>query len=266
MSASTRSEARPDAGGVEVRLLRRLSVEPARLRRRAAGARRARYASRTSPRCRGRRSKGPTTSRWWRDRSRPPTTSSGSRRCARTHAIWSRSARARRPGGSRRCATSSSRGVRGHRLRPSRVPANPSTTSTPISAHVRGRLRAARLSHRPRPTARGAARLPRRSSSGHRRALRLPGVQGSRRPSACLVAHATAVPGPGDPRGLRRALSLDRSRLLRLLRTEPRARTRRPWSRQLSRHWARPTTTCGCFTPSTPPRPAFREAAALRHR
>ena len=77
--------AKADARGVEVRLLRRLPAEPARLRGRAAGARRAASRSRTSSRPRSatvRRAR--TTSRSSRARSRPRTTRSGSARCARS--------------------------------------------------------------------------------------------------------------------------------------------------------------------------------------
>ena len=55
-----------------------------------------------------------------------------------------------------------------------------SVTSTPISAHVQGRLRAPRLPDRPRPAPRGAARPAGRSAPGDRGPLGLPGVQGAR--------------------------------------------------------------------------------------
>ena len=77
-----------DAGGVEVRLLRRLPAHAARLRGRAAGARRAGRRSRTSWRPPARFSRARTTCPWSRARSPRRTTSSGSGRSASSHGCW----------------------------------------------------------------------------------------------------------------------------------------------------------------------------------
>ena len=80
--AVTVSADKKTARRVEVRLLRRLPAQPARLRGRAARARRRNSRSPTSSRPRARPSTAPTTSRWSRARSPRRTTPSGSRRCA----------------------------------------------------------------------------------------------------------------------------------------------------------------------------------------
>ncbi len=141
---------------LEVRLLRRLPADAARLRGRAARARR-RGRDRLLPRgLAARPCEGPydlslvegsiTTAA--RRRAHPA-------RCAAARARSSRSAPAPPRAGSRRCATSptstSSLAI---------VYASPEyistlATSTPISAHVAGRLRAARLPDRQAPAARG---------------------------------------------------------------------------------------------------------------
>ena len=54
------------------------------------------------------------------------------------------------------------------------------STSTPISAHVAGRLRAPRLPHRQAPTPRRARRLPRRAPTERGRAQRVRRVQAAR--------------------------------------------------------------------------------------
>ena len=69
-----------------------------------------------------------------------------------------------------------------------------------------------------------------------------------------------AVPGPGDPRRLRRALPVLRPRLLRLLRADGDAEHRRRWPAgcAAARRRAR-STWCASSAPSTPARRPFRE-------
>ena len=126
-----------EARGLEVRLLRRLPADAARLRGRAAAvAERGR--DRLLPRGDARaRSRARTTCRWSRARSRPPHDAERIQRGPRARRRrWSRSAPARPPAASRRCATSpTSRSS-------SRVVYAPPeyistlATSTPIAAHV----------------------------------------------------------------------------------------------------------------------------------
>ena len=130
------ARARPDARGVEVRLLRRLPAQPARLRGRAAGARR-RGRDRLLPGGQPRHGGGPLRRLAGRgldhDARRTPSASSEVRAQS---AAWSRSAPAPRPAASRRCATSptSTTSCRSSTPRPST--SSTLATSTPISDHV----------------------------------------------------------------------------------------------------------------------------------
>ena len=111
-------------------------------------------------------------------------------------------------------------------LRDARSTSRRSTTSTPISAHVHGRLRAARLPDQQAPAAGGDQRLPERAQAADPGAQRLHRVQAARhRVRDGRPRHA--LPGPGHARRLRRDLPGLRPRLLRLLRPDGDARTRR---------------------------------------
>ena len=82
-----------------------------------------------------RSSADPTTCRWSRAPSPPRPTRSGSARSANSRGCWSRSARARPPAASRRCATSpTSPSSLGRVRQPEYI--DTLATSTPISAHV----------------------------------------------------------------------------------------------------------------------------------
>ena len=125
-----------EARGLEVRVLRRLPADSARLRGRAPRARRTRSRSPTSSRRRAARWRARTTSRSSRARSRPSTTPSGSSGCAPRRRRSSRSAPARRPAGSRPCATSATSRSSPRSSTPRPQYLSTLATSTPISAHV----------------------------------------------------------------------------------------------------------------------------------
>ena len=237
-----------DAGAVMARAKPKLAVwkfascdgcqlSAARLRGRAARARR-RDRDRLLPRgARARRSRAPTTSRWSRARSPRRTTPSASSEVRRAVAArWSRSAPAPPRAASRRCATSPT-----SRTSSSVVYATPEyistlATSTPIA----------------RPRARStsscsgcpidkrqlleviSAFLNERKPRDRRRTASASSA--SARGNVCvMVAHGTPCLGPGHARRLRRALPGLRPRLLRLLRpdgdAEHRRRSARGWTR-----------------------------------
>ena len=215
---------------------------------------RARSASPTSPRCRGPRSRDPTTCRWWRARSRHRPTPDGSRRSGRA---------SRRLVTIGACATAGGiQGLRnfaasgeyaGHRLRPSRVH-HVARHLDPDLRPRRGGLRAPRLPDRPPPAARGDHRHPGRATSGDRRALGVPGVQGARHRLPAREP-GDRLPGSGDPDRVRCPVPRRRSGMLRLLRARrhrQHAVTRRRSC--AARAWHR--STCHvCSAPSTPARP-----------
>ena len=124
-------------------------------------------------------------------------------------------------------------------------------TSTPASAHVAGRLRAAGLPARQAPAARGHHRLP-ATTAGPRSRRTACASSASARGNVCvMVAHGTPCLGPGDARRLRRAVPELPPRLLRLLRPDGGAEP----------GLARPTTSAlerarvgACSAPSTPAR------------
>ena len=209
-----------EARRLEVRLVRRLPALAARLRGRAARARR-RGRDRVLPRGDERhRRRARTTSRSSRARSRPRTTPSGSSEVrAASKALVTIGA----------CATAG--GIQALRnfadvdgVRRAIVYASPEyistlATSTPIAAPRPGRLRAARLPDRQAAAARGRHGLPARPPAGHPVDERLHRVQAARH----RLRHGRArdaVPRPGHARRLRRALPGLRPRLLRLLRPD----------------------------------------------
>ena len=118
-----------------------------------------------------------------------------------------------------------------------------------------GRLRTARLPHRPRPADGGHHRLPGRPQARRTRAQRLLRVQAARHGLRDRRPRH-ALPGSGHPRRMRCALPRVRARLLRLLRP---VRTR-PTSPRSSRCCAATawtlSTWCGCCAPSIPPPPS----------
>ena len=146
-------------------------------------------------------------------RGADPARSGGSRR------RWSRSAPARPPAASRRCATSptwtSSSSI---------VYASPGVhlDARDLDADRRprpGRLRAARLPDRQAPAARGDHRVPARPPARRSRLQRLHRVQAARQ----RLRHGRArhaLPRAGHARRLRRALPGVQPRLLRLLRAD----------------------------------------------
>ena len=117
-------------------------------------------------------------------------------RSAAPRGAWSRSAPARPPAGSRRCATSptSTDFIAAVYATPEYV--STLATSTPISAHVAGRLRAARLPDRQAPAARGGHRLP-RTAAGRTSPSTSVCIECKRRGNVCvMVAHGTPCLGP----------------------------------------------------------------------
>jgi hypothetical protein len=110
------------------------------------------------------------------------------------------------------------RELRERRLRPPRVPVDAGRVDTDRGARARG-LRIARLSGRPLAVARGARRDARRTASGHRGALGVPGVQVPL-DGLCARASVRALPGPRHESRLRCPVSIARPWLLRLLRSE----------------------------------------------
>ena len=128
-----------------------------------------------------------------------------------------------------------------------------------------GRFRAARLSDQQAPAARGGFRLSRRPQAGDAGPQRLRRVQAARQ---CL-RHGRprhALPRPGDPCRLRRALPGLRPRLLRLLRADgdaERAVAERPACRTRHGRHARSGASTAPSTP-TPSRSARRRNAMAR--
>ena len=95
-----------------------------------------------------------------------------------------------------------------------------STTSTPISAHVAGRLRAARLPDRQAPAARGDHRVPARPPA-ERSPSHSVCIECKRRGNVCvMVAHGTPCLGPVTHAGCGALCPALRPRLLRLLRAD----------------------------------------------
>ena len=198
----------------------------ARLRGRAARARRRGRASPTSSRPRARSVAGPydlslvegsiTTAA--RRRAHP----GGAPHVA---ASWSRSAPARPRAASRRCATSPTCGSSRSVVYASpRVHLARSSTSTPIAAHVPVdfELRGCPINKR--------QLLEVISAFLHGRRPAIPAhsvcIECKRRGNVCvMVAHGTPCLGPVTHAGLRRALPRLRARLLRLLRPDGDART-----------------------------------------
>ena len=251
---------KPQARGLEVRLLRRLPAKPARLRGRAARARRARSRSPTSPRPPAARSRVPTIVSLVEGSITTPHDAERILEVRRAApARWSRSAPARPPAESRRCATSpTSRSSRGRRLRPPEY-IYTLATSTPIADHVPVdfELRGCPINKRQllEVIARASSPDAARATPPHsvcvecKRARHRVRDGGARHP----------LPRPGHPRRLRRDLPGVRSRLLRLLRTDGDAEHRLaqpPGSRHArqDRACARASTA-----PSTPMRRAFRK-------
>ena len=157
----------------------------------------ARSRSPTSSRRRADRAAGPTTSRWSRARSRRRTTPSASSEVRRAVALAGHDRRLRHRGRHPGAAQ-----LRGRRRLPvassTRTPEYISTlaTSTPISAHVPRRLRAAGLPDRQAPAARGAERVP--APAGEPRiSAQSVCVECKRRGNVCvMVAHGTPCLGP----------------------------------------------------------------------
>ena len=208
---------RPYAGRVEVRLLRRLPAEPARLRGRAAELWPAPSTSPISPRCRGPRSRDPTTSRWWRARSPPrpmPDRIREVRASSRRLVTIGACATAGGIQGLRNFAASGEYAA--DRLRPSRVHRLARHLHSDLRPRRRG-LRASRLPDRPPPAARGDHRHPGRATPvipGHSVCQECKG-----RGTVCLlVSRGHRLPGPGDPDRVRRPVPRRRPRMLRLLR------------------------------------------------
>ena len=159
-----------------------------------------------------------TTSRSSRARSRPRTTRSGSRRCAAPRgAGHDRRLRHRRrhPGAAQ---LRRRRRVRRARLRLARLHLDARHLDADLRARA-GRLRAARLPDQQAPAARGAHRFLHGRRPNIPDHERLHGVQAARhRLRDGRARHA--VPRPGHPRRLRRALPVVQPRLLRLLRPD----------------------------------------------
>ncbi len=218
--------AQADAGRVEVRLLRRLPAEPARLRGRAARARRA-AADRLLPGGEQRDRRGAL------------------RRLARRGLDHHRARRRAHPRGARELAGADhDRRLRDRRRDPGaaqlrrRRGASPRSctprpdyistlaTSTPISAHVPVDFELQRLPDQQAPAARGDQRPPGRAPPARARPQRVRRVQAAgHRVRDGRPRHA--LPGPGHARRLRRDLPGLRPRLLRLLRADGEPQHRR---------------------------------------
>ena len=172
-------------------------LSPARLRGRAAGARR-RDRDRLLPRGdAGRRSRARTTSRSSRARSPRREDAERIREVRRGLArAWSRSAPARPRAGSRRCATSPT-----STSSSSAVYAEPAVhldarDLDPDPRPRPGRLRAAGLPDRQAPAARGDQRLPRRAPAADLAEYSVC-IECKRRGNVCvMVAHGTPCLGP----------------------------------------------------------------------
>ena len=255
-----------DARGVEVRLLRRLPAEPARLRGRAADARR-RARDRLLPGGDAARpSRAPTTSRSSRARSRPPHDAERIREVRRALARADHDRRVRdgrrHPGAAQ---LRRRRGLHVGRLRLARLHLD-ARTSTPISAHVPVDFELHGCPIDKHQLLEVIARAPQPAPAARARAQRLRRVQAPRhglrdgRPRH-------AVPRPGHPRRLRRAVPRLRPRLLRLLRPDGDARTRRRSSARMADAGRRATSTsCASTARSTPGSAAFREASERHER
>ena len=216
---------KPEARGVEVRLLRRLPAQPARLRGRAARARRTRSRSPTSsrrPRGDGRGPLRPLAGRGLDHHRR--TTPSGSRRSG---------AQSRRLVTIGACATAG--GIQALRnFADVEEFCRPSTPRPSTSRRSRPRPRSA-------PTSRSTSSCRAARSTSHQLLEVISAFLNERRPAIAVAQRLHrvqaarqrlrdgrprhALPGPGDPRRLRRALPRLRPRLLRLLRADGDART-----------------------------------------
>ena len=260
-----RRDAQAEARGLEVRLLRRLPAQPARLRGRAARARR-RDRDRLLPRGSARDGRGPLRPLAGRGldhhAGRPRADPEGPRPC---RGAWSRSAPARPPAASRRCGTSPT-----SRSSSSVVYASPEyistlETSTPISAHVKVDFELRGCPINKRQLLEVISAFLNERKPGDRRAQRLHRVQAARqRLRDGRARHA--LPRPGHARRLRRDLPRLRPRLLRLLRADGDARTPPRLSRLVAaaRRDRRPSS-CASSGPSTPSAEPFREREASAH-
>ena len=160
-------------------------------------------------------------------RSPQPPTSNASARCASSPGPWSRSAPARPPAASRRCATSPT-----SRSSASVVYASPQyidtlATSTPISAHVPVdfELRGCPIDRRQLLEVISAFLVGRKPDIPDTSVC----TECKRRGLTCvMVADGTPCLGPVTHAGLRRAVPGGRPRLLRLLRPDDRRRTSPP--------------------------------------
>ena len=223
LAGGARAVSKPTARRLEVRLLRRLPAEPARLRGRAARRRRA-GRDRLLPRGveRDRRGAVRRLDRRGLDHHRArraphpgdPRVVDDADRDRRLRDLG------RHPGAAQ---LRGHRRLRGGRLRVARLHLHARHLDAHLGARE-GRSRAAGLPDQQAPAARGDRRAARRAQAQPAVRLRLRRVQAARRP--VRDGHARrAVPRPGDARRLRRALPGLRARLLRLLRAEGDART-----------------------------------------
>ena len=181
MARRTQAQARR----LEVRLLRRLPAQPARLRGRAAGGRR-RGRDRLFPRGHaGRGQPAPTISRWSKARSPPPMTPSASTRSAASRGALVTIGACATAGGIQALRNFADVDeFMSRRLRPAGIHQHARHLDADRGPCA-GRFRAARLPDQQAPAARGHQRLPaRRPQAGGAAAQRLRRVQARRAMSA----------------------------------------------------------------------------------
>ena len=195
-----------NARGLEVRLLRRLPAVAARLRGRAARARRRARASPTSSRRSSATSRAPTTCRSSRARSPPPRTPSASARSAR---------RSRRLVAIGACATAG--GIQAlrnfadvddfvvDRLRQPAVHLDAGDLDA-RSPRTSRSTSSSGLPARQAPAARGHQRLPERAPARRSPPTACASSASARGNVCVMVAHGTPCLGPGHARRLRGAV------------------------------------------------------------
>ena len=213
-------DAQAEARGLEVRLLRRLPALAARLRGRAARARR-RGRDRELPRGverDGRR--GPYDLSLVEGSITTPHDAERIQQVRRAvEARSSRSAPARPPAASRRCATSPTSTSSSSAVYASPEYISTLATSTPIAAHVPVDFELRGCPIDKRQLLEVITRLPARAQAGHPDDSVCIECKRARHRLRDGRARHT-VPRPGHPRGLRRALPGLQPRLLRLLRPD----------------------------------------------
>ena len=212
---------KPQARRLEVRLLRRLPAQPARLRGRAAGGRR-RGRHRLFPRGDPRRRQGPLRPLAGRGLDHHArTTPSASTTCARRSQAADHHRRLRDRGRHPGAAQLRRRaGISSRSSMPSPSTSDTLATSTPIADHVPVDFELRGCPINKRQLLEVHRRLPGRARSPTRRRTASAWSASCKGNVCVMVAHGTPCLGPGHPCRLRRALPGLQPRLLRLLRAD----------------------------------------------